>query len=295
MKVGVIGLGDMGSGLAKNLIANGYETAGYDLSAERMAAFSALGGHAKTNPAEVGAHADIVYVMVMNGAQAHDVVMGDDGLARTMAKGGIIILTATIKPSEVRALATAMKDTGLELIDSPVSGGFPGAQNGTLTMMAAAPDALMQRAKPAMQAVSSTIHHVGSKAGDGQVMKSCLQSIIGAAFSATFEAAALAAKAGVPGQVLYDVISTSGAGCGVINTALEYIIDRKFTGTGSSITTMHKDLTISLDMAEELGVPLFTASTAMQIFHMGKAKYPEGDNWICTKLMEEAVGAELHR
>ncbi|MGB0756328.1 MAG: NAD(P)-dependent oxidoreductase [Candidatus Puniceispirillaceae bacterium] len=295
MKAGVIGLGDMGSGLAKNLIANGYETAGYDLSAERMAAFSALGGHAKTNPAEVGAHADIVYVMVMNGAQAHDVVMGDDGLARTMAKGGIIILTATIKPSEVRALATAMKDTGLELIDSPVSGGFPGAQNGTLTMMAAAPDALMQRAKPAMQAVSSTIHHVGSKAGDGQVMKSCLQSIIGAAFSATFEAAALAAKAGVPGQVLYDVISTSGAGCGVINTALEYIIDRKFTGTGSSITTMHKDLTISLDMAEELGVPLFTASTAMQIFHMGKAKYPEGDNWICTKLMEEAVGAELHR
>ncbi len=295
MKAGVIGLGDMGSGLAKNLIANGYETAGYDLSAERMVAFSALGGHAKTNPAEVGAHADIVYVMVMNGAQAHDVVMGDDGLARTMAKGGIIILTATIKPSEVRALATAMKDTGLELIDSPVSGGFPGAQNGTLTMMAAAPDALMQRAKPAMQAVSSTIHHVGSKAGDGQVMKSCLQSIIGAAFSATFEAAALAAKAGVPGQVLYDVISTSGAGCGVINTALEYIIDRKFTGTGSSITTMHKDLTISLDMAEELGVPLFTASTAMQIFHMGKAKYPEGDNWICTKLMEEAVGAELHR
>jgi len=295
MRTGVIGLGDMGSGLAKNLIANGFETSGYDLSAERMATFSALGGHARDNPAEVGAHADIVYVMVMNGAQVHEVVMGADGLASTMPSGGIIILTATIKPSEVRALAIAMKDTGIELIDSPVSGGFPGAQNGTLTMMAAAPDALMQKAKPAMQAVSATIHHVGTKAGDGQVMKSCLQSIIGSAFSATFEAAALAAKAGVPGQVLYDVISTSGAGCGVINTALEHIIDRKFTGTGSSITTMHKDLTISLDMAEELGVPLFTASTAMQIFHMGKSKYPEGDNWICTKLMEEAVGAELHR
>ena len=66
----------------------------------------------------MGAHADIVYVMVMNGAQAHDVVMGDDGLARTMAKGGIIILTATIKPSEVRALATAMKDTGQRVDDS---------------------------------------------------------------------------------------------------------------------------------------------------------------------------------
>ncbi len=295
MKTGVIGLGDMGSGLAKNLIANGFETSGYDLSPARMAQFAELGGNAKQNPAEVGQDADIVFVMVMNGAQVHEVVMGETGLARTMAKGGIIILTATIKPSEVRALEIAMSDTGLALIDSPVSGGFPGAQNGTLTMMAAAPDALMQTAKPVMQAVSATIHHVGTKPGDGQVMKSCLQAIIGSAFSATFEAAALAAKAGVSGQVLYDVISTSGAGCGVINTALEHIIDRRFTGTGSVITTMHKDLTISLDMAEELGVPLFTAATAMQLFTMGKAKYPDGDNWICTKIMEEAVGAELHR
>ena len=126
-------------------------------------------------------------------------------------------------------------------------------------------------------------------------MKSCLQSIIGSIFSATFEAAALAAKAGVAGQVVYDVVSTSGAGCGITNTALENIIDRKFEGTGSGISTMHKDLTISLDMAEDLGVPLFTAATAMQIFHQGKTKYPHGDNWICTRIMEEIVGAELHR
>ena len=88
MRTGVIGLGDMGSGLAKNLIANGFETSGYDLSAERMATFSALGGHARDNPAEVGSHADIVYVMVMNGAQVHEVVMGADGLASTMPSGG---------------------------------------------------------------------------------------------------------------------------------------------------------------------------------------------------------------
>ena len=58
------------------------------------------------------------------------------------------------------------------------------------------------------------------------------------------------------------------------------IIDRKFEGTGSHIATMHKDLTISLDMAGELGVPLFTAATAMQLFHAGKTKYPDGDNWV---------------
>jgi 3-hydroxyisobutyrate dehydrogenase/putative dehydrogenase len=119
--------------------------------------------------------------------------------------------------------------------------------------------------------------------------------LIGAQFSATFEAAALAAKAGVSGEVLHTVFSTSSAGCGVVNNALEKIIDRKFEGTGSHINTMHKDLTISLNLAENLGVPMHTASAAMQIFHAGRTKYPDGDNWVCTRVIEEIVGAELHR
>ena len=97
------------------------------------------------------------------------------------------------------------------------------------------------------------------------------------------------------GQVLFDVFSTSGAGCGVVNTALENIIDRKFEGTGSHISTMYKDLTIVLDMARDLGVPLFTAGTAMQLFQAGKSRYPEGDNWAVTKVSESIAGAELNR
>ena len=295
MKAGVIGLGDMGSGLAKNLIANGFETSGFDLSEARMAQFAEMGGVRCATAGEVGRQADIVFVMVMNGDQARDVILGEDGLAATMGNDGIIMLTATIKPAEARAIGDGLAGSGVRMVDSPVSGGFPGAQGGTLTMMAAAPDDLLDAARPAMEAVSTTIHHVGRAPGDGQVMKACLQSIIGSIFSATFEAAALAAKAGVSGQALYNVVSTSGAGCGITKTALENIIDRQFEGTGSGIGTMHKDLTISLSMAEELGVPLFTASTAMQIFHQGKTKYPHGDNWICTRVIEEIVGAELHR
>ena len=81
----------------------------------------------------------------------------------------------------------------------------------------------------------------------------------------------------------------------MVNNALEKIIDIKFEGTGSHINTMHKDLTISLNLAENLGVPMHTASAAMQIFHAGRTKYPEGDNWVCTRVIEEIVGAELHR
>ena len=295
MRAGVVGLGDMGSGLAKNLIKNGILTTGIDLSNLRMDAFVQMGGTPAASIAEVGKNSDAVFVMVMNGEQAKSVVLGGNGLAAHMSKGGAVLLTATIKPLEAREIHTELQSSGVHLIDSPVSGGFSGAQSGTLTMMAAAASDVLDKYATIMEAVSSTIHRVGTRAGDGQVMKSCLQTLIGSIYGATFEAATLAAKAGVSGQALYDVLSTSGAGCGVVDGALENIIDRKFEGTGSGIGTMHKDLTISLNMAEELGVPLLMASTAMQIFHQGKSKYPEGDNWVCTRVMEEIVGAELHR
>ena len=294
MKAGVIGLGDMGSGLAKNLMTNGFDVTGLDLDPDRMAAFVASGGKPAKSAAEVGANADAVFVMVMNGDQVKGVVLGD-GLVSTMAAGSAVILSATIKPREARELGVALEGTGLHLIDTPVSGGFPGAQGGTLTMMAAAPGDVLDQFAPVMEAVSANIHRVGEKPGDGQTVKACLQSLIGAQFSATFEAAAMAAKAGVPGQVILDVFSTSSAGCGVVNNALEKIIDRQFEGTGSHINTMHKDLTISMGLGEDLGVPLHTAAAAMQIFHAGKTRYPNGDNWICTQVMEEIIGAELHR
>jgi 3-hydroxyisobutyrate dehydrogenase/putative dehydrogenase len=293
MRAGVIGLGDMGSGLAKNLIKGGFEVTGFDLSEARVAAFREMGGRVAGDVAEVGRNADAVFVMVMNGDQAKEVILG--GLQGAMAAGGIVLLSATIKPREAREIGAALEGSGLSMIDTPVSGGFPGAQGGTLTMMAAGSDEDMARAKGVMEAVSANIHRVGTKPGDGQTVKACLQSLIGAQFSATFEAAALAAKAGVPGQVILDVFSTSSAGCGVVNNALQKIIDRQFEGTGSHINTMWKDLTIAMDMGQDLGVPLHTAASAMQIFHAGRTKYPNGDNWVCTRVIEDIVGAELHR
>ena len=294
-RTGVIGLGDMGSGLAKNLITNGFETTGFDLSDARIGAFAELGGRTASSVADAGRNADAVFVMVMNGDQARSVILGPDGLVSHMPKGGAVILSATIKPHEAVEIGADMANSGIHLIDTPVSGGFPGAQGGTLTMMAAAPDEVLNKFKPVMEAVSASIHRVGTKPGDGQTVKAILQSLLGAMFSATFEAAALAAKAGVPGQILYDVVSSSSGGCGITSNALEKIIDRKFEGTGSHINTMHKDLTISMGFAEQLGVPMHTAAAAMQIFHAGRTKYPNGDNWVCTRVIEEIVGAELHR
>ena len=293
--VGIVGLGDMGSGLAKNLINKNFSTMGIDLNEKRMKDFIRIGGVAANSLSDLGKFSDIVFVMVMDGNQANEVILNKNGLIHNLKKNSTIILTSTIKPLEAKKIGEVIKDTNINFIDSPVSGGFAGAQNGTLTMMAAGEKSVIEKSKSVLNAISNKIHHVGSKPGEGQTVKACLQSLIGSIFTATFEAAALAAKAGIKGETLLKVFSTSGAGCNVTNSALENIIDRKFYGTGSSISTMHKDLIISLNLAENLGVPLHTASTAMQLFHAGKTKYPDGDNWIISKVIEEIIGAELHR
>ena len=293
-RIGVIGIGDMGSGLALNLIRNGFETHGHDYDEVRLNSFAAMGGVPAASSADVGLHADVVFVMVMTGAQARNAILGD-GLVSTLRPGSVVVLSATVRPEDARDISDSLAAAGIGFVDAPVSGGFPGAQAGTLTAMAAGSETSLETARPAMEAVCSTIHVVGNEAGMGQVVKACLQSLIGSIFTATFEATALAAKAGISGQVLYDVFSTSVAGCPATNTAVSNIIDRQFEGTGSHIRTMYKDLSIALDMARTLGVPLFTASTAMQLFQAGKTRYPDGDNWIITRLVEDIVDARLNR
>ena len=297
-KIGVIGIGNMGSGLAKNLLKAGFTVTGHDLLETRMNEFVDMGGVAAANAAEVGQACSAVFIMVMNGDQVKSVIFGDSesgGLISTMKPGSAILLTATIHAREAIEIAEQLQGSGLELIDSPVSGGRPGAHGGTLTLMAAAPDEVMQRWDHVLQAVSGTIHHVGQEVGAGQTVKGCLQSLIGSIFSATFEASVLAAKAGVDANALYNVFSTSGAGCGITNAALGNVIDRKFQDTGSHISTMYKDLTISMDLAREHGVPLFTAATAMQLFQAGITRHPDADNQIVAKITEEIVGTCLSR
>jgi len=297
-QVCVVGMGNMGSGLAKNLLAAGMVVKGYDLIQERVDRLETMGGVGTQSSAEAGDGCSVAFVMVMNGAEVNHVVFGEDGntgLRSTMKAGSVIVLSATIHANEARELGAALDGSGIHLIDSPVSGGYPGAQGGTLTLMAAGSDEAMGIAAPAMEAVSAVIHRVGTDAGMGQTMKGCLQSVIGSIFSSVFEASVLAAKTGVDADAFFNVLSTSSAGCVIADTALSNIIDRQFVDTGSHISTMYKDLTISLEMARQAGVPLFTASTATQLFQAGITRHPEGDNWVVTKILEDIVGAELVR
>lgn len=293
--IGVIGLGDMGSGLARNCMKAGFETWGRDLDADRQAKLVSEGLKPANSTAEIGENCDAVFIMVMAGKHAHDVIFGDRGLVDTLKKGSTIILSATIKPSEAEAIGSGLEGSGLHIIDTPVSGGFPGAQAGTLTMMAAAPQDVFEQNLDILQAVGENIQLVGDKPGQGQTVKACLQGLLGSMFSATFEAAVLAAKSGIDAETFYKVVSTSSGGAPLVNTALEKVMDGAFKGTGSAIATMYKDLTISNDHARQMGVPVFMASAALQLFQAGIAKYPDEDNWTVAKMLEEIVDVEFRR
>mgnify|MGYP006418989365 FL=1 len=291
-RVGIVGLGDMGIAMAKNIRAAGFSLTGYDLRAERLALLADLGGEPADSPQAVGAGSDSVFVMVLNGDQAREVV-GENGLLTGMAQGGAIIMSATIHPSEAREIGATAEAAGVEFIDTPVSGGKSGAEAGTLTMMTAARADVLEANRPVLEAVGEQIFHVGEEIGVGQTVKAALQAFIGASFAGIFESLVLGAKAGVPGETLYEVFSASGVGSALFRNCAKLIMDREFVGTGSHIGTMYKDLSISMALGKETGVPLFTTAAAFELFRAGMSKFPAEDNWSIVKLLEDIADTEV--
>ena len=290
-KVGVIGLGNMGMGMAKNLIKSGFSVIGFDLDDKRLRKLKENGGSTATSTVQVGKETDAVFVMVMNGEQVKAVVAD---LVTGLKDRGTIILTATIRPEEAREAYSIADIEGVAMLDSPVSGGMDGAHNGTLTLMTAAKKSVFDDCIKILEAVSSNIFHVGEEIGEGQTVKASLQAFIGASFTAIFESLVLGSKAGIKGQTLYDVFSASGVGSPLFKNCADLIMDRKFKNTGSHISTMYKDLGISLDMAKKNGVPLFTAGAAYELFQAGISMFPDEDNWSIVKLLEQISGTEVH-
>ncbi|MBT5926030.1 MAG: NAD(P)-dependent oxidoreductase [Verrucomicrobia bacterium] len=291
--IGFIGLGDMGFSMATNILKAGYSLTGYDLREERLDLLESLGGHRASSPAEVGKVADVVFIMVMTGQQATIIVNGAEGLLQTMTPGKTILLTATIEPSEARTIGKAVIDKGIHMIDAPVSGGQNGAEAGTLALMAAGKKNVWDENLDVMNAVGKNIFHVGEEIGIGQTVKASLQALIGCTFTAIFESLVLGSKAGVDGKVLYDVFSASGVSSPLFMNCAKLIMDRKFKDTGSQIGTMYKDLGITMNLARENGVPMFTTAAAQQLFQAGISKFPGEDNWTITKVLEEIAETEV--
>ena len=292
-RIGIIGLGDMGIGLSRNIITAGFELTGFDLREERIQLLEEAGGKRGTSVANVGEYSDTVFIMVLHGQQAKNVVGGEDGLLTSMKPGSTIVVSATIEPSQSREVEELLKGSGIEMIDAPVSGGKNGAESGTLTVMAAAKKEVFDAQQDVLRAVGKDIFHVGEEIGMGQTVKASLQALIGSTFTAIFESLVLGSKAGIPGNVLYKVFTSSGVRSPLLEGCAKLIMERKFKNTGSHIGTMYKDLGITMSMARENGVSMFTTSSAYELFQSGISLFPDEDNWSIVKLLEQIAGTEV--
>ena len=293
--IGFVGLGDMGSGMAGNLLRADFNVHGFDRAPARLEWLEREGGHPAGSAAEVGERSDAAFVMVLNGDQARDAALGPEGLAQGMPRGGIILLSATIRPGEAEGIAADLRERGITLIDTPVSGGKHGADAGKLNLYPAGEPEAIERVRPVLEAISGQIVVTGDRPGQGQVAKAALQALIGGVFAGVFEAAVFGSKAGLAGATLERVFANSDAGSPLVANAIQRVVDREFVGTGSNIATMYKDLCIVMDMAREVGAPLFSVAQAYELFQAGITRFAGEDNWCVTKVLESLAGTSVTR
>lgn len=263
-KVGFIGLGAMGLPMARNLLKGGFELQCFDLNAQALQTITNEGGVASSSARAAAAGVDLLILMVVNAAQAEQILVADGALAALPA-GAIVCLMATCPPGAVERIATTVQGSGRRFVDAPVSGGTAGATAGTLTVMAACDDATFAAAEPAFEALGQRIFHVGTQAGQGAMVKAVNQLLCGVHIAVVAEAFSLAAKVGVDLPVLLEIMSGSAASSWMLKDRGPRMIEQE-PDVSSAVDIFVKDLGIVLETGRETQAALPIAAVAHQMF-----------------------------
>ena len=212
IRVGFIGVGNMGGPMARNLLKAGYGLKAYDLVPASLARVVEAGALAASSPLDAATGVDAVITMLPAGQHVRAVYLGEGGLVAHGRPGTLLIDSSTIDVATAREVAAAAAVAGLPMIDAPVSGGTGGAEAGTLTFMVGGDDEAFAQAKPILEAMGKTIVHAGGP-GNGQAAKICNNMILGASMIAVSEAFLLAEKLGLDHQKLFDISAKSSGQC----------------------------------------------------------------------------------
>jgi 2-hydroxy-3-oxopropionate reductase len=258
-KVGFIGLGVMGLPMARNLLAAGYELTVHSRSPAPVASAVHAGASRASSPGAVAEECEIVILMLPDDDAVHDVVEGTDGVRDGIGAGAVLVDMSTVSPERARRTAEVLGEAGASALDAPVSGGDVGAKEGTLAIMVGGPDEAFERALPVLQAMGTTIVHVG-ETGAGQVVKACNQVVVALTIEAVAEALVLGSRCGVAPETVVAVLSGGLAGSRVLDVRGPNMLAHDFR-PGFTIDLHHKDLGIALRAARDHGVAL--PSTAL--------------------------------
>ncbi len=292
MRVGFVGLGQLGGQLVASLIRAGFRVTVHDRDAAAQQRIVDLGASGTSSPAGAAADADAVITCLPSPAIAAHVVEGEDGVLRTLRKGGTWIEMSTTDRHEVQRLAALAAEQEVSTLEAPVTGGVHLAASGELTIIVGGEAEIAETHRPLFEAMGSRIFHVGplGRASDIKVITNMLAFIH---LVATGEALMLAQRAGLDLRQSYDVIAASSGTSFVHETEGQVILNGSYD-IGFTIDLALKDLGLALALGEETGVPLDLAVRVERQFVEARDRYG-GAAWspMVVRLLEEAVGSDL--
>jgi 3-hydroxyisobutyrate dehydrogenase-like beta-hydroxyacid dehydrogenase len=265
-RIGLIGVGMMGHGIAKNLATKGFALT-LKANRNRSTLADLLDAGAKEAPsnAALAQASDIVFICVTGSTQVEEIVYGRDGLLGAARDGLVVVDTSTAEPQSTERIRGDLAAKGTRFIDAPMARTPKEAEEGRLNIMVGADDADFERIKPVLQAFCENIFHVGPP-GAGHVLKLVNNMMAMSIAASTAEAVAVAAKAGLPLQKLYEVISAGGVNSGIFQMMVGKMLQGDLTGLKFSIGNAQKDLRYYTHLAESLPVASFMGEAAHQSF-----------------------------
>ncbi|MGQ4879417.1 L-threonate dehydrogenase [Billgrantia sp. LNSP4103-1] len=292
-RVGVIGLGAMGLGIATALHERGLAVVGCDVAEAARHAFALAGGRCVANLAALAAECDVVLVVVVNALQVDQVLFGEQGLIDAMAPGGLVIQCATVAPSLAERLGRRLAERGVAMLDAPISGGAVKAREGQLSVMASGSGAAFDKAGPVLDAMAATVHRLGEAPGVGSSMKLVNQLLAGVHIAAAAEAMALGIRMGLEPRGVYEVITRSAGNSWMFENRVPHILDGDYTPL-SAVDIFVKDLNIVHETGRELAMPTPIAASALQQFTAAKgAGFGREDDAAVIKVYQRLAGIAL--
>jgi 2-hydroxy-3-oxopropionate reductase len=261
--VAVIGLGIMGGPMAANLLAAGYDVVGYNRSSDKVEKLVSRGGRGAADVAEAVRDADVVLTVLPDSPDVEAVVLGEGGVLDAAKAGTLLIDASTIRPDVSVRLAEAARARGLRAVDAPVSGGEAGAIEGTLSIMVGGTADDVAAARPVLEAVGSTVVHVGP-AGSGQTVKAANQLIVAGTIQLVAEALVFLEAHGVDTEAAVEVLAGGLAGNRILDRKAAGMITRQFR-PGFRVDLHHKDLGIVTSAAREAGVAIPVGALVAQL------------------------------
>jgi 3-hydroxyisobutyrate dehydrogenase-like beta-hydroxyacid dehydrogenase len=294
-KVGFVGLGNIGEPMCRCLLENGYEVSIYDANPEAVSKLGDTAAEPAENLKVVASSAEVVLLSLPGSDVVEEAVLGERGLVEGLSSGKVLIDTSSSRPSSTRDLAEKLAESGVEMLDAPVSGGVLRAEEGKLAVMVGGREEVFERYREVLEAFGEKIFHVGDH-GAGHLVKSLNNLLSATTLASAAEAVILAQKAGVAPETLLEVINAgNGRSYSTEVKFPNFILNRSFDD-GFALGLMVKDLKIALETAAEMGHPMFSGSSISQLWQAASARGygPEGHTSIYA-FLENLSGEDLKR